>query len=235
MLDIISVYEDVVKDAANADQNGQISYKSFTRFSRRAELDLLDWLSGGVGNNRIPIPWQSQKNKDWLTQFIAREPLSVTGGKATRPADYYKFESLYLLNPIGGDCEDDEEGEYKESCEPSIDLLNTDQFNDRCATHIEELKPHNKPISKQVGKDFYFAPKDVGAVALEYIRYPKFGSITGKDDPDHNQEVVDVAVDYEWDEYARPFLIYLITDSFVNKTRERAGKEMNAASTPKTP
>ena len=235
-IDILSVYDDVVKDTANADQNGHLSYEKFSRLSRRAELSLIDWLSGGVTNERMPIPWQSQKNKDWLSSFITKFPAQVANGFITRPADYYQFENIYRLGPVlNQDC-DDEEQEYNETsdCNTSIKLLDGQAFNQRCQTNIEELKPTvDNPVSKMVGKTFEFAPKDLGPVTLEYIRRPVFGSITSKTDPTFNDDVPDVVVNYEWDEFAREFLVWFICDAFANNTREQALKAFNQASNPK--
>lgn len=232
-LSIIEVYEDVAKDTANADQNGQLNYAQFSRLSRRAETSLLDWISGGVTNQRLPIPWVSQKNKDWLSPFITKWSKQVVNGEVPKPDDYYQFETFYRIGSKEGvDCEDDDE--QIDQCNTTIELVDGSEFDERCNTYIEELKVSlSKPISKMVGKNFVVAPKDLGSVCLEYIRRPVPGSITGKIDPIYNDEIPDVVVDYEWEEWARPFLIWFIVDEFSNSTREQALKQFNQASNPK--
>lgn len=232
-LSIVSVFDDVVKDTANADQNGQLTYAQFSRLSKRAELSLLDWLTGGVTNERLPIPWVSQKNKDWLSPFITKLKTQVVNGVIERPADYYQYENFYRLgSSVAADCDD--EDIPTEECNTPIEILDGAKYYDRCQTYIEELKPSlKKPISKQIGEEFEVMPKDLGSVCLEYIRLPKFGRITGKPDPLYNDEIPDIIEDYEWTEFARPFLIFFITDFFTNKVREKSGKEFNAASNPK--
>ncbi len=223
MLDILSVHRDVVKDTANADQNGELNYAQFCRYSKRAELALIDWLSGGITNERLPIPWVSQKNKDWLSPFITKYPKQVVDGEIPKPADYYQWENFYRLGTsVVSDCDDDDSP--KDEFNTPIEILSGAQFTDRCNTSIEELQVTlKKPISKLIGKKIQVAPKDLGSVCLEYIRMPIFGSITTKNDPIYN----------EWDEWARPFLIFFITDFYTNTTREQAEKQFNQASNPK--
>lgn len=229
----MEVYEDVVKDTANADQNGQLSYAQFSRLSRRAEILLLDWISGGVTNERLPIPWVSQKNKDWLSPFITKYQKQVVDGFIDKPADYYAWENFYRLgSKTNADCEDDDLP--KDECNTPIEILDGQQFYARCHTYIDELKVSlDKPICKLIGDKIEMMPKDMGSVVLEYIKYPVFGSITGKNDPVYNEEVPDVVVDYSWEEWARPFLIWYICDIFSNSTREQALKQFNHASNPK--
>lgn len=232
-ISILEIFEDVKKDTANADQNGELTYAQFSRLSKRAELALHEWLTGGVTNERLPIPWVSQKNKDWLSFFITKFKTNPVNGLVERPADYYQYENLYRLgSTVAADC--DEDDVQPDECNTPIEVLDGQQFYERCHTYIDELKPSiHKPIAKQVGEDFELMPKDMGSVCLEYIRLPKFGRVTGKIDPVFNEEVPDVVEDYEWGEWARPFLIWWITDFYTNKTREKAGKEFNAASNPK--
>jgi hypothetical protein len=230
---ILEIYDDVVKDTTNADQNGQLSYAQFSRISRRAELLLLDWISGGVTNERLPIPYVSQKNKDWLSPFITKYQKQVVGGFIDKPSDYYQYDNFYRLgSKSDADCDDN--NLPQDDCNTPIEILDGQQFYARCNTYIDELKVSaDKPICKMIGNQFEVAPKDLGSVCLEYVRLPVFGSITGKNDPIYNEEVPDVVVDYEWEEWARPFLIWFITDIFSNTTREQALKQFNAASNPK--
>lgn len=231
-MDIISVYDDVVKDTANADQNGQFGYEMFSRNSKRAELRLIDWLSGDIAaDQRMPAPWVTQKNKDWLAPFIKKYSTQVNNGSITRPDDYYQFENFFRLGSnADADCEEDEELDV---CNTPIEVLDGQQYNQRCITFIEELKVSlDKPIAKFVGKTLEVSPSDMGSVTLEYLRFPVFGSITSKVDPVYNEEIPDVVVDYEWDDRARPLLIWFIVQEFSINTRENALFQLNAASKP---
>lgn len=232
-LGIIELYNDVVKDSANSDQNGELSYEQFSRLSRRAELLLFDWLSGRVSGDTAPIPWTSQKDKDWLSPFITKYPKQVVNGEIVKPSDYYQWENFYRIGSKEGiDCEDDEL-DATDPCNTAIEIVDGQEFYERCRTDIEELQVSlDKPIAKLIGNKIEVLPKDLGSVCLEYIRYPLFGSITGKIDPLYNEEVPDVVVDYEYDEWARPFLVFWIVDMFCNKTRETAEKQFNASSKP---
>jgi hypothetical protein len=231
-ISVVEIYEDVVKDTANAQENGLLSYAMFNRLSRRAELRLIDWLTGSVGNERIPIPYLSQKNKDWLAPFIARYSTQVKGGRITRPSDYYQYENFYRLG-IAAEVACDEEPK-KSECNTPIEILDGQEYYERCRTYISGLKPSlNKPIAKAIGKEFEVMPADMGSVALEYIRYPKFGTITSKIDPDYNVEVPDTVQDYEWEENSRELLIWFICDAYSNHTREQSLKQFNQASNPK--
>lgn len=231
-ISILEIYEDIVKDTANADQNGQLSYSQFSRLSKRAELNLLDYLTGGVTNERLPIPWVSQKNKDWLSPFITKYPKQVNGGTIEKPADFYQYENFYRIgSKTTTDCDEDVQ---PDECNTPIEMLDGQQFYERCHTYIDELKVSlDKPICKMVGDEIEVAPRDLGSVVLEYVRLPLFGRITGKNDPVFNEEIPDIVEDYEWGEFARPFLIWWITDFYTNKTREQAEKQFNAASNPK--
>lgn len=234
MLDIKTVYDDVVKDTANADQNGQLSYQMFTRLSRRAELRMLEWLSGPIdGNPNMPAPWKTQKNKDWLSPLIKKYPAQVVNGTIDRPSDYYLYEDFYRIgSKSDADCDDDVI--VTDDCNTPIELLDGQQYYQRCRTYIDELKPSlDKPIAKLVGNKFEVLPKDLGSVELEYIALPVFGSITGKVDPIYNDEVPDVVVNYSWDERSRPLLIWFIVDEFSNHVSSQSMKQFNQASNPK--
>lgn len=234
MIDVISVYQDVARDNANQDENGYLSYEMFNRISRRAELRLLDFLSGDVENQRPPFLDMSQKSRDWLAPLITSKPNQVKDGKVNRPDDYYGWDNAYLLGTYDDkpECEEEEVTEVRGS-NTVIELLSRQAFYNRCNTYIEDLKPSFvKPIAKQVGKTFEFMPRDLGSIVLEYIRVPKFGQIKVKKDTVYNDEVADESnsVPYEWDEFARELLIWFITDTFATHTREQALKQQNSLS-----
>lgn len=232
MLDVISVYNDITKDSANTSQNGDLSYEMFSRMSKRAELRLIDWLTGDVSNERMPIPYVSQKNKDWLSPFIDKYVTNVTNGRVTRPGNYYQYENFFRNgSKVSDNCE---QGDDDDECNTPITILDGDEFNDRCLSYVEGIKPSiYKPITKLVGNQFELAPKDIGTVTLEYIRYPKFASIVSRIDEEFNDEVPDIVVDYEWNENSREILIWFILDTYANHTRENALKQFNQVSNPK--
>jgi hypothetical protein len=225
MINVIDIYQDSA-DRINVEENGQFSYSMFNRFSKLAELRLLEWLSGDISAIIPPEPFRSQKNDDWLSPFIVKYASNVTNGQITRPVDYYLYQDLYSLS--GSQlCDDDTELVIEKR---PVKVLPNSKFYQRVATYIQSLKPSiKKPIAKQTGKDFEFAPSDIGSVTLEYVRYPKFASIAKVVDEQFMEEVPDIpnCVNYEWDEWAREILVFFICDSFANRTREQALKSTN--------
>jgi len=231
MIEVVSVYNDVLKDNVNTSQNGDISIEMFNRMSKRAELRLIDYLTGGITGLDVPQMYVSQKSKDWLSPFISKHTVQVVGGVFEKPKDYYLYENLYKIgSKIKHDCDDDEE-EHEDQDNTLIELLDGDEFNDRKSTFIEELKvDHSSPIAKEIGLTFEVAPKDIGSVCLEYLRFPKYASIIPVNDPVYNIEVPGSVVNYEWDERAREMLVWIITDTIANHTREEASKKFNESS-----
>lgn len=231
VLEIISVYDDV-KDSTNKWESGYMSIEMFNRLSRRSELALIDWLSGDVAGVMPPEPWVTQKNKDWLSPLIKKFPASVTNGAIEKPTDYYRYDNFYRIGTkVESDC-DEETTEAENDCDTPIDMLDGDQFNQRCITYVKDKKPSfKKPISKIVGNEIEVRPKDLGSVQLEYIRYPKFGIIGKTLDPLYNDEVPDPnnTTNYEWGEWARQPLNFFITNFFADHLREQALKQFNAA------
>ncbi len=82
----------------------------------------------------------------------------------------------------------------------------------------------DEPITKEVGTKFYIAPKSIGSITLEYIRYPKYGFIVTKKDLVYNDEVPDetLSQDYEYSENCRELLVWLICQEFGLHIREQA-------------
>ena len=229
MIEVISVYEDVARDNVNKEENGYLSYEMFNRLSRRAELRLLDFLTGDVANVEAPIPNLSQKNDDWISPFVVPVSLPVVGGFVDRPADFYGYENMYLLNKKVAECEGDEE-EEREMKNIPVELLSKQKFYNRCNTFVKTLKPSiSKPIAKLIGKKIEFSPKDLGNIVLEYYRYPKFAEVVSSVDLKYNDEIADPAksINYEWDEQVRELLVYFITDFFSIHIRERELKGLN--------
>jgi hypothetical protein len=146
----------------------------------------------------------------------------VTDGKMPRPADYYSFENLSTI----GSYRDELCGDpvVIEGCNTPIELVDGQIFESRCQTHIESLKPKNKPIAKLVGMNFEFAPADMGSVKLNYKRVPVFGKILVKHDPVYNEDVpdTDTSTNYEWPEFARRMLVWFISQQYGVANREQA-------------
>lgn len=236
-MDIKSIYDDVA-DVIELHQNGSFSHEKFNRFSKRAELKFIDWLTGKIDVPNLPQPYVSQKNKDWVSPFIVKLNKNIVDGTIDRPDDYYMYEDLYRIgNKVEANCEEDdnENDIVTEKCNPVITMLDSSAFNMRCNTYIDELKPTpNNAIAKISGKKIEFRPSDLGSVTLEYIRYPVFGKIVTEMDIQYNEPIVSesASTNYEWDEYARNHLIWFIVDEFSNSTREKALKETNLASKP---
>lgn len=231
-MDAISIYQDV-SFRINKSQNGDLTYSQFNTISWLAQLSLIDWLTGSFTGNQPPELYLTQKTRDWVSFLITPYSAQVVGGKIMRPDDYYQFENLSRISgEVAEDCDDETEDKPKEVSNPVITLLSNDKFNKRCETYIKSLKPSfKKAIAKQVGLEFEFAPKDLGSVKLEYIRYPKKAEIKIKMDPVYNEEVPDPAttINFEWGEYARNLLIWFMCDEFSNHNREQALKTFNTA------
>jgi hypothetical protein len=225
MISVIEIYEALSKDIVNGAENGRVAPSSFNRKSRRAELRLMDYLTGDVEGVAPPAPYLTQKNKDLLSDFLVSKLLVAKDGKIDRPADYYQYDNLFYIEGRFVDCDQEEIAQHRKP----IELLDGSQFSERCDTSIEELKPENKPIAKIVKAQFVFAPKDIGNVQLEYIKYPKFAELKMKKDLQYNNEVPDPAtsINYEWPLAAMDALLYFMTDFVSVKNRDRALKEQN--------
>lgn len=225
MIPANELYQDV-SDQINAQENGQFTIALFNRWSWVAQLKLMGWLSGDVEGIKPPEPYRTQKNRDWLSDFVTKFPTNVVDGKIEKPNDYYLYQDLYVLD-ADIECEDTDEPKIVKY---PVDLLDTSKFNKRANTYIKSLKPTSRRgIAKQVGKEFDFEPSDIGSVVLEYIRYPKKAFVAVKIDEVYNQELPDPdnSVDFEWNEMSRPLLVWFIVDAYANRTRESALKEDN--------
>jgi len=226
---IKGIYDDCI-DTIGTDQNGDLSFSKFNRFSRRAELSIIDWLTGNI--DVIPAP-PFQKNKDWLSIFIEKVSAQVTGGVISKPDDYYTYDNFYRLgSKVEADCEEEENPQL---CNTPIEILDGQQYYVRCNTYIEEKSPSfKKPISKIVGNTFEVLPNDLGSVVLEYVRNPVFGTIVSRHDDVYNEDVIDenLSTNYEWPQGCRQVLVWFIVDMFSNYTREQAIKSFNQSSKP---
>lgn len=228
MIPVSGIYQDV-QDALIAQTEVPIAL--FNRYSKLAELKTIDWITGDINGNTPPEPYLTQKTKDFVAPFIEIYEAHITGGIITRPADYYSYENMVKLGAgTTSDCESTDPPEDKGNT--PITLLDGAQFTMRQRTFIKELKPSfKKPIAKEVGKNFEFFPKDLGSIRLEYYRYPKFANIVPTLDQQYNQEVPDEALstNYEWDEKARPVLLWFLIDLIANRTSNQSMKQFNAA------
>lgn len=228
MIDIVSVYEDV-KDDVSVSENGALSVKRFNRYSKRAELKLIDLLTGRFSGEGIPQPYINQKNKDWLSFLITKKDGHINNGLFPKPDDYYAYDNFYKIGmKAANSCDENEDEDHVDEGNTIIEIMDGDKFSDRLSSYIEELAvTAKKPIAKIVGKNFVVAPSDLGSASIEYIRYPKYGYLQSFKDPVYNIEVPQVGLNYEWDESARDILVWLIVDLFAVNTREAAIKQIN--------
>lgn len=235
MIKVSEIYNDVALDDANKDQNGTLSYTRFNRYSFRAELRLLSWLTGDLTDPTPPEKLATQKSRDWLSKFIKKLPVQVEKGTINKPADYYLYRDLYRIIGEPIECADKYEEDELKIIKKPIELLDNAKFTTRCATYIERLKPKNKPISKLSESDtFEFEPMDIGSVVLEYYRYPVKAQIVTMDDTVYNQKVVNEALstNYEWPEACRELLIWFICQQFSLHIREVGFQAQNKEAKP---
>ena len=73
---------------------------------------------------------------------------------------------------------------------------------------------------------FYFFPKQLGQVNLEYIKYPTAGHVQSTIDPMTMDEVVTNVSDFEWPEFARELIVWFIVDGYATWNRESALKQI---------
>ncbi len=233
-MDIIALYEDWARDSVAKDENGVASYEMFNRLVKRASKRLLNYLTGGTDGLTPPMNYDFEKAKGFIAFLITPYRQQVVDGLMAKPSDYYSFENMYEMSLKENGCEpdkdcDDESNDVNEIIYRPIELLGGQQWNIRSATNIELLKPKNKPIAKEVGNDFEFLPKDIANVRLDYIRYPIAGTVNSVYDATYNDQIADPAtsVPSEWGDWAAELLIFFMTDSFANNTREAALKQNN--------
>lgn len=233
-MDIISLYEDWARDAVNKDENGPASYEMFNRVIIRASNRLLNFLTGGTTGMDLPFTYSTEKAKGFISFLITPYKQQVIDGVMEKPADYYSYENLEAMSLKDDGCEpdkdcDDESNGVNKIIYTPIELLDGQQFTERSRTNIELLKPENKPIAKEVGKNFEFLPLDIANVKLEYVRYPIAGEIKWVPDTQFNDLIADPAtsIDTEWPEWARELLLFFMTDSFANKTSQASLKQNN--------
>lgn len=234
MISVVELYQDAARDDANKSENGYLSYEMFNRYLRRAELILLKFLTGDlVMAPDFPEPYNKQKCKDYLKRFIA---IHKANNAFEVPKDYYYWDNLYKIGDFKKqDCENEDEVNIEEHCDTSIPILDGQVFNSRCKSYVPGLKPsQGSPIAKIVDNKVITAPKNIGSMTLEYIRYPKYGRIEVIIDRKYNDEVPGpLSVNCEWDEWAREPLVWVIVNLFSKHTREKALREMNTQDKPR--
>jgi hypothetical protein len=248
MIDVIALYQDVARDDANKSENGNLSYDRFNRLLKRAELNLLKYLTGDLIVDAADFPSlnSTQKNKDYLKRFIVKHKAN---GDFYIPENYYGYENLYKINGFIAEQEDEDEeevgcelsSENKSSlndsdCNIQIDIMDGQAFYNRCSSYIKSLRPsYKKPIAKIVDNRIEMQPSDIGSVCLEYIRYPKYGSIKTKIDSVRNDVIADAATstNCEWDEWAREYLIWFCVNKFSGIISNKSMKENNYVDKPR--
>ena len=230
---IIPLYEDA-RDIINTSENGVLDYEMFNRINNRASLRLLNYLTGGTDGKTPPMSYDTEKAKGFISYLITPYKQVVINGVMAKPADYYSYENLQAMSlkndgcVIEEDCNDENNGVNGIIYTP-IELLDGQQFSERARTNITLLKPEKKFIAKEVGSNFEFLPVDIANVKLEYIRYPIAGTINSVFDPTYNDQIADpnTSIDSEWGDWAKEMLLFFISDSFANHTREAALKQGN--------
>lgn len=214
---IVDTYNDVLAQI-NRPQNGDMSIDLFNSFSRLAELAVIDWLTGqdlSAADAKLPAPWLTQKNMDWLSPFIVPVKKHVNGS-LEKPSDYYRYESMQA---------------HVSSCDgleiKDIDLLTPAKF----ARRINNVTPgKSELIARMVGNKFEFNPKELD-VELVYIRYPKFGVLGKKTDTVYKRIVPDPtsSTDYEWPEAVITLFIHNIVQRFNARQREAEAVQITPA------
>lgn len=237
-MDIISLYEDWARDNVNKDENGPASYQMFNRLVNRASLRVLNLITGGTAGMAPPFAYSTEKAKGFVSFLITPYKQQVVGGVMVKPADFYQYENLSWMmlketpgcTPDGG-CDDEEINLEDNIVYKPIEMLDGQVFDQRATTNIELLKPKNKPIAKEVGRNIEFLPLEIGNAKLEYIRYPICGEIKTVHDNTYNDEIADptTSINSEWDEWARELLLFFMTDNYATSSREQALKQNNAA------
>ncbi len=233
-MDVISLYEDFARDSVNKDENSPIAYTDFNRLLNRASNRLLNFLTGGTTGMDIPFSYSTEKAKGFIAYLITPVKAQVIDGVMPKPTDYYSFENLQSMSLKDNGCEpntecDNDSNDENEILYKPIELLDGQQFSQRAETSIELLKPKNKFIAKEVGKNFEFLPTTIANVKLEYVRYPIPGTVNSVYDATYNDQIADpnTSVNSEWPEWSRELLIFFMTDSFSNKTSQASLKQNN--------
>jgi hypothetical protein len=228
-MEINGVFLDVL-DRVSPEMNGSLTIQKFNRYSKLAELKLLNWLSGTLsGEQGYPEPYTTQKSSDYLSPFVSTDKKQVENGIAQKPDGYYLWQKAAII----GDRKDELCGEpvIITGVDTPIERLDSAPFDSRSQTHIESLKPSiRKPICKIVGDSILTLPKDLGSILIEFVRYPVYGELKTMIDTVYNNEVVDLenSVNYEWNEYAREPLIFFITQFYGAGTRESNLQQQNS-------
>lgn len=229
-IEVNSLFLDLC-DRVVPEQNGNVLFTRFNRFSKLAELKLLNWLTGEISGSQqgYPTPYTTEKVRDLLSPLLASEKIQVENGTCNKPDGYYMFERAAII----GDRRDELCGEdvIITGIDTPIELLDAAVFDNRSQTYIQSLKPSiKKPICKIVGNEYHFLPKDLASIIIEFKRYPVYAELKATVDTVYNIEIVDLAtsIDYEWGEYAREPLLFFMTQFFGAGTRESAIQQQNS-------
>lgn len=234
---VSSVYNDVLQEISK--ENGVLTITDFNRLSKRAENFIIDYITGRIQGDTLPQMYFTQKVKDYVSTFIKQYKAALDSeGRITKPSDYYMYENMYSMSlDVNTSCDEEEKDCDADDTDNAgsikkvqVELLDGDKFTKRLTSKIKGLAPSvNKPIAKEVGNYFYFAPQGLEGVSLEYVKYPVYAVAVAGVDPIYYNEVIDEALstNYEWGEYARNLLAYVIVDLYSNSVRESALKQFN--------
>jgi hypothetical protein len=234
---VSSVYNDVLQEISK--ENGVLTITDFNRLSKRAENFIIDYITGRIQGDTLPQMYFTQKVKDYVSVLIKEFTAGLDSeGRITKPTDYYMYENMYSMSLEEGESCDEEELDCDKNDidntggikKVQVQLLDGDKFTKRLSSKIKGLSPSvNKPIAKEVGNYFYFAPKELAGITLEYVKYPTYAVAVGVIDTIYFNEVISntLSTNYEWPEYARNLLAYVIVDLYSNSVRENALKQFN--------
>lgn len=228
MINIDELFK-AVSQQVNSDENGQL-LTSFNSFCKRAELAIMDWLTGKLDDRGNPFPSPSkfltQKNKDWLKPFIVKNDSNFTDGIVLIPDDYYTYENLRVAW-LGESC--NEKGIPDNWHD--VTLLNSDKVSNRLQSIIDGIKPTEKrPIGEMIGSDIVLHPEGMeGQSKFVYIRFPIFGVYSTKIDPVYNDAVYNPSTskNLEWSESLLNYFVDKITEYFSMRNNATELFQMN--------
>lgn len=230
MINIVELFKMFSLDDINRYDNSETAINKFNRTSKRAEIYLIKYLTGAliIEQNKFPKPFDTQKNTDYLKDFIV--PFSMAGDY-TFPKDYLIYDNMYKLanKKIVKDCDDNIIDANKNGNIP-IEIVDRQKFLNRSRSYIKGILPTiNNPIVRIINNSFEFMPQEIGSVVLEYIRYPKYGKLVTKFDAVFNDTILDEnnSKNYEWGEWATEPLLWFMNDRHASHIREKTLKEFN--------
>lgn len=232
MITAVSLYKSF-KQAVSPSENGGVTIEQFNEYGNLGSLNLLNWLTGGLTGEKPPVPYTTQKIKEFLQHLIKSYVAVPVNGKIKKPEDYYRFEDLFK---VGHESEDVCNDEYTGADTP-IALMDSQEFKDRIVSPLEEIRlSFESPGAKLEGDEFEFYPRNLGTVKLVYLKMPVSGVVVPKDDTLYNDVIPDepLSTSYEWPEYLREQLLSFVIDAYSTANRESWLAQKGEAAAEKT-